>query len=54
MLAEVTQAVRKYAAEKQRVPTSVQEVVAAGYLRAPAVPPGKKLVINNRLEVELQ
>lgn len=52
---ELTQAVRKYSAEKQRVPTSLNEVVAAGYMKnIPAAPPGKRFAINpKRVEVIL-
>ena len=55
MLSALTQVVRKYAAEKQRVPASLDEVAAAGYLRGlPQPPAGKKFVIEKkRLTVEL-
>ena len=55
LLAQLTQAVRKYGAEKQRVPASLNEVVSAGYVRAmPQPPPGKKFAINpKRMEVIL-
>jgi hypothetical protein len=52
--AELTQAVRKYAAEKQRAPKSLEELVAAGYLPvAPAAPAGKKFAIDKNLQVYL-
>lgn len=47
LLAELTQAVRKYGFEKQKVPASLEELVAAGYLSAkPAAPAGKKFSID--------
>ena len=50
----LTQSVRKYSAEKQRVPASLSEVMAAGYVTAmPNPPPGKKFAITRRLEVIL-
>ena len=54
-LNELTQVLRKYSAEKRRVPTSLDELVAAGYLKhVPQAPPGKKFAINgNRVEVTL-
>jgi hypothetical protein len=53
-LAELTQTVRKYAAEKQRVPKDLNEVVTAGYLPSiPAAPAGKKYAISKQLEVYL-
>lgn len=53
-LGELTQAVRKYAAERRRVPASLDELVAHGYLaRVPPAPAGKKFVINKNLEVVL-
>ncbi|MBI3418501.1 MAG: hypothetical protein HY043_24685 [Verrucomicrobia bacterium] len=54
MLDELTQAVRKYAAEQQRVPKSLQEIVDAGYLNGiPAAPAEKKFAINKDLQVYL-
>lgn len=54
ILAELTQAVRKYAMEKQTVPRSLDELVAAGYLRGiPAVPTGKTFGISKDLKVYL-
>jgi hypothetical protein len=53
-LAELTQAVRKYGAEKQRVPKDLNELVAAGYLPGvPTAPPGKKYAIDQRMQVYL-
>ena len=53
-LAELTQAVRKYGAEKQRVPKDLNELVAARYLPGiPAAPAGKKYAINKQMEVYL-
>ena len=54
LTAELTQSVRKYAAEKQRVPRSLDDLTAAGYLPAvPAAPAGKKFAINKNLQVYL-
>ena len=54
-LLALTHAVRKYAAERQRAPGSLSEVVAAGYVQLPKAPPGKKYVIERkRLEVKLE
>jgi hypothetical protein len=51
-LRELTQAVRKYAADNQTRPKSLQELVAHGYLtHIPPAPPGKKFAINNMLQV---
>ena len=54
-LHELTQALRKFSAEKQRVPASLNELVSAGYLTAlPAAPEGRQFVINpSRVEVIL-
>ena len=53
-LAELTQVVRKYGAEKQRVPKDLNELVAAGYLPSvPTAPAGKKYAINKQMEVYL-
>ena len=52
--AELTQVLRKYAAEKQRAPKDFQEIVAAGYLPSmPAAPAGKKFVIDKNLAVQV-
>ncbi len=46
-LSAMTQALRKYSAEKQRVPATLGEVVAAGYLQSlPQPPPGNKYSID--------
>lgn len=52
----LTHAVRRYSAEKRRVPSNLQELVTAGYVTSlPAPPPGKKFVINAaRVEVVLE
>ena len=53
-LSTLTQAVRKYSAEKQRVPQNLGEVVSAGYVPSmPSPPTGKKFAINRKLEVIL-
>ena len=53
-LAELTQVVRRYAAEQRRAPKTLEELVAAGYLsRVPEPPAGKKFAINAKLEVYL-
>jgi len=54
ILAELTQAVRKYGMERRRVPASLDELVTAGYLRAiPPAPQGKRFAINKNLQVYL-
>ncbi len=55
-LTELTHAVRRYAAEKQKVPESLEEVAKAGYVKQlPEAPPGQRFVITpKRLEVVLQ
>ena len=46
-LAELTQALRKYSFEHQRVPKTFNEVVAAGYVKdIPQAPPGRKFGID--------
>ena len=46
-LGELTQALRKYSFEHQRVPKTVAEVVAAGYVKnMPQPPSGKKFAID--------
>lgn len=53
-LAELTQSVRKFAAEQRQAPKTLDELVAKGYLeRIPAAPKGKEYAINQRLEVYL-
>jgi len=55
LLVQLTQATRKFAAEQQRVPKSLDEVVAGGYLsRMPSAPPGKTFAITKQLQVELR
>lgn len=51
----LTQTLRKFSAEQQRVPKALNELVAAGYLQTiPSAPSGKKWVINpKRVQVEL-
>ena len=55
-LTDLTHAVRRYATEKQKIPASLDEVVAAGYIqRLPEPPPGQKLALHpRRLEVVLE
>ena len=54
VLAHLTQAVRKYAAEKQKVPAGLEELVANGYLsRMPEALAGKRFAINQKLQVYL-
>ncbi len=54
ILDELTQIVRKFAAEQRRVPKTLEEVAAAGYLsRLPQPPSGKRFAINNTLQVYL-
>jgi hypothetical protein len=46
-LAELTQALRKYSFERQRLPKSFSEVVSAGYVKdMPSAPQGKKFAIE--------
>ena len=54
-LDSLTQALRRYSMERRKVPADLNEVMAAGYLKAmPAAPAGKKFGINTkRLEVVL-
>jgi len=52
ILTELTQAVRKYAAEQQRAPKGLDELVSAGYLSTlPPAPAGKRFAINKSLQV---
>lgn len=47
VLSQLTQAVRKYGFEKRRLPKTVEEVVAAGYVSGmPPAPAGKKFAIE--------
>lgn len=53
-LRDLTQAVRKFAAEQQRAPKSLDELVAHGDLtQVPAAPAGKKFAIGKDLQVRL-
>jgi len=46
-LGELTQALRKYSFERQRVPKTINELVAAGYLKnMPLAPQGRKFEID--------
>jgi hypothetical protein len=52
LAAELTQVVRRYAAEKQRAPKSFEELVGAGYLpTVPTAPGGRKFTIDKNLQV---
>src|SRR5436190_17148101 len=54
LLAELTQAVRRYGLEQREVPKSLQDLVAKGYLPSvPEAPSGKRFAINKNLEVYL-
>lgn len=55
-LTDLTHAVRRYAAEKQKAPQSLEEVVAAGYIKQlPEIPADQKLVLQpKRLDVVLK
>ncbi len=49
VLAELTQALRKFSVEKRQVPASLNEVVAAGYIQnMPQPPPGKTFAIDSK------
>ena len=51
----LTQVLRRYSAETQRVPKSLDELVTAGYLpELPAAPAGKKYVFDQQLRVTLK
>ena len=53
-LNELTQAVRRYSVEQRRVPKTLDELVARGYLsRVPQAPGGKTFAINKDLQVYL-
>jgi hypothetical protein len=55
LLGQLTQVARKFAAEQQRVPQSLDELVSRGYLaRVPAAPSGKAFTITRQLQVELR
>jgi len=48
-LGQLTQALRKYSFEHQRLPKTLSEMVAAGYLKEmPQAPAGKKFTINEK------
>jgi hypothetical protein len=55
LLDQLTQVLRKYSVENRRVPKSLDEVVAAGYLKEmPPAPAGKKFTIEpKKLQVVL-
>jgi hypothetical protein len=47
VLAQLTQALRKFGVERRQTPKSLDEIVSAGYLqRVPAAPAGKQFVID--------
>lgn len=47
LLANLTQALRKFSAEQRRVPATLKELVAAGYLpELPQAPQGKVFAID--------
>jgi hypothetical protein len=49
VLAELSQAVRKYSVEKRQVPATLGEVAAAGYIQnVPQPPPGKSFAIDQK------
>jgi hypothetical protein len=48
-LAQLTQVLRRFGAEQRRVPQTLDELTAAGYLSAlPAAPAGKQFVIDGK------
>src|SRR5438552_1401606 len=55
VLAQLTQALRKFSFEHRRVPKSLSEVIGAGYVTAmPQAPPGKQFAVDaKRVEVVL-
>jgi hypothetical protein len=54
MLEPLTQAVRKYGMEQRRRPATLEELVAAGYLREiPRAPAGRRFAIGRDLRVYL-
>jgi len=54
VLAQLTQALRKYYFERRQVPKSFEEFAATGVVQVPPPPSGKKFAIDNRkLEVIL-
>ncbi len=54
-LGVLTQAVRKFSAERRRVPANLDELIRAGYIQnVPQPPAGKKFLLDTkRLEVTL-
>jgi hypothetical protein len=53
-VARLTQALRKYSAEHQRVPKSLNDLVAEGYIsELPPAPPGKTFTFDDKLQVTL-
>lgn len=51
---QLTQLVRKYAAEQRQAPKTLDELVAKGYLeRIPAAPKGQQYAISKNLRVYL-
>lgn len=53
-LAGLTQLVRRFGAEQRRVPKTLDELVAHGYVgQVPPAPAGKRFAINKNLEVYL-
>ena len=54
VISQLTQVVRKYAVEKQRVPKSLEELVQQGYLQSiPQAPAGQVFAIDKQLQVYL-
>ena len=54
VLSELTQTVRKFAAEQRRAPKGLEDLLAGGYLnKVPPAPSGKKFVIDKNLQVIL-
>jgi hypothetical protein len=53
-LSRLTQVLRKYSAEHQRVPKSLNDLVAEGYIsEMPPAPPGKAFTFDDKLQVTL-
>jgi len=53
-LNDLTQTVRRYAAEQRRTPKDLNELITAGYLSAlPPAPEGKRFALNKNLQVYL-
>jgi hypothetical protein len=53
-IAELTQSVRKFAADQRQAPKTLDELVAKGYLdRLPTAPKGKRYAVNKSLQVYL-